>query len=73
VLTLQGRANEKGTLFSGFSEHHIAEALNKAIGSKIDADAIHIPSPIKTIGDFTVTVHLTQSVKPSCTLHVTTE
>ncbi len=73
ALTLRGRANEKGTLFSGFSEHHIADALHKAVGSQIDASMIHIPSPIKSIGDFRIVVHLSESIKPSFTLHITAE
>jgi len=57
TLVYKAKANEKGSLFSKFTEHDIAKALLDQHRISIDADLMTIQNgPIKQLGDYTVSV-----------------
>ncbi len=70
TVTLQGKANEKGTLFSSVSEADIAEQLSKQAGVHIPASAIAIEGHIKSIGSHAAQVRLADDVSTDITVEV---
>ncbi len=57
TLVYKAKVNEKGSLFSKISEHDISKALLDQHRISIDPSLLTIDgSPIKQIGDYTVTI-----------------
>src|SRR5581483_3867692 len=56
-LTIARRVGENDKLFGSVTAIDIAEALAKA-GAPVDRHKIHLPEPIKALGEFTVDVKL---------------
>ena len=71
-LTIQQKAGENDQLFGSVTSHDIAVALEKA-GYTIDRKKIHLEDPIKTLGDFKVSVRLHREVAVEIPVHVTKE
>lgn len=70
IVILQGKANEKGTLFSGITETDIAEGLNKQIGAHVPASAVTIEGHIKSIGSHNAHIQLAGDVSADITVEV---
>ncbi|MBU6213817.1 MAG: 50S ribosomal protein L9 [Actinomycetales bacterium] len=68
-VRLQVRAGEAGRLFGSVTLTDIVEAM-AAKGAKVDKRRIQIASPIKTLGDHTVTVGVHPQVSATVTLEV---
>jgi large subunit ribosomal protein L9 len=62
TVMLQGKANEKGKLFSGISESDIAQQVSKQAGAHIPASSIVQESPIKTVGSHEARIRLADDV-----------
>jgi large subunit ribosomal protein L9 len=58
AVSITMRAGEEGKLFGSVTNIHIEKAL-KAKGLNVDRRKIHLNEPIKTLGDFDVSVRLT--------------
>ncbi|MEI8270473.1 MAG: 50S ribosomal protein L9 [bacterium] len=56
VLTMKGKANEKGHLFSAIHKKELVEAIQKEKHVEIDEDFIVLDKPVKEIGDFEIPV-----------------
>lgn len=54
-ITIPTNANAQGHLFKAISAEAIAAAATQS-GATIDAKAIHIAEPIKSVGDHTITL-----------------
>ncbi|MCC6405160.1 MAG: 50S ribosomal protein L9 [Candidatus Yanofskybacteria bacterium] len=61
-ITVRGKANDHGTLFSGITETDIAEHLSAAAGAHIAPTAVRLDGHLKTLGEHTVHVRLTEDV-----------
>ncbi|HXG53357.1 MAG TPA: 50S ribosomal protein L9 [candidate division Zixibacteria bacterium] len=61
VLELPMRAGEEGKLFGSVTNLQIEKAL-KAKGFEIDRRKIHLPEPIRALGEFEVPVRLAAEV-----------
>lgn len=70
TVILQGKANEKGTLFSGIMEDDIAQQLSKQASAHIPATAIAIEDHIKSVGTHSARVHLAGDVFADITVEV---
>jgi large subunit ribosomal protein L9 len=56
TLAVSAQANEHGTLYQGVTAETISRILKEQHQLKIPADLIQLPSPIKSVGPFTITV-----------------
>ncbi len=56
VLTIVGKANEKGHLFAGIHNEEIVAELAKHAHVQVDPSFIQLTSPIKEVGEFSVEV-----------------
>ena len=71
-VTIAQKAGENDQLFGSVTAADIAAALEKQ-GYSIDRKKIHLEDPIKTLGDFTVTVRLHREVSIEVPVHVVKE
>lgn len=78
TITLQRKTNPKGKLFSGITATDIAEAVSNEAGIHITPDAIALDLPrrqagghIKTIGDHTVRIKLSDGLTADMKVTVT--
>jgi large subunit ribosomal protein L9 len=62
VLTFVRRAGEENQLFGSVTSSEIAAELEKK-GQALDRRKIELEKPIKTTGEFTVSIHLHKEVK----------
>ncbi len=56
VLTMKGKANEKGHLFSAIHKKELAETLKKEKRIDVGEDFIALEKPVKEIGEFEIPV-----------------
>jgi large subunit ribosomal protein L9 len=71
-LTIAQKAGEADQLFGSVTVADISAALEKA-GYTVDRRKIHLDAPIKTLGDFNVTVKLHREVSVEIPVHVVKE
>ena len=58
VLTMKGKANEKGHLFSAIHKKELAETLKKEKRIDVGEDFIALEKPVKEIGEFEIPVEI---------------
>lgn len=68
-VTLRERAGEGGRLFGSVTPAEIVEAVREAGGPELDRRRLQLSNPIKSLGDYQVTVRLHPEV--SATVEVT--
>lgn len=68
-VRLKVRAGEQGRLFGSVTLNDIVDAI-AAKGAKVDKRRIHVGSPIKTLGEHTITVSIHPQVSATVTLEV---
>ncbi|MFC1751647.1 50S ribosomal protein L9 [Patescibacteria group bacterium] len=56
VITITGKADEKGNLFAGVTAKIISEAVNQKTKVKVPEEFIQIEKPIKKIGKYDVSI-----------------
>lgn len=71
-VTIAQKAGENDQLFGSVTSADIAVALEKQ-GYSIDRRKVHLDEPIKTLGDYKVTVRLHKEVSIEIPVHVTKE
>jgi large subunit ribosomal protein L9 len=71
-VTIAQKAGDNDQLFGSVTAQDIAAALEKA-GYTIDRRKVHLEEPIKTLGDFKVTVKLHREVSVDLPVHVIKE
>ncbi len=57
-FTLDVKSGDKGRLFGSITSGDIAEAVKKQADVEIDRRKIELPDPIKSVGDYSVSVRL---------------
>ncbi len=70
VLEMGGSAGREGHLFGAITSHAIAEAFREK-GFSIDKKNIVLESPIKSVGEYTVSVRLNSKVTAEVKVKVT--
>lgn len=68
-VTIAQKSGENDQLFGSVTSQDIAAALEKA-GYTIDRKKVHLEEPIKSLGDFKVTVKLHREVSVELPVHV---
>lgn len=71
-LTFTRKTGEKGRLFGSVTNMDIAEALTER-GLAVDRKDIHLPEPIKSLGEFDVQIKLHHDVNPQIKITVLPE
>ncbi len=71
-VTIAQKAGENDQLFGSVTSADVAVALEK-LGYSIDRRKVHLDDPIKTLGDFKVTVKLHREVSVEIPVHVVRE
>jgi large subunit ribosomal protein L9 len=71
-LTFTRKTGEKGRLFGSVTNMDIAEALAEK-GLAVDRKDIHLPEPIKSLGEFDVQIKLHHDVNPQIKITVLPE
>jgi len=71
-VTIAQKAGENDQLFGSVTANDIAVALEKQ-GYTIDRRKVHLEEPIKTLGDFKVTLRLHKDVSVEIPVHVARE
>lgn len=73
TLTFQARAGEGGRLYGSVTNAHIADALQKQIGRKVDRRKIELEEPLKQLGIHAVTIRLAPQAEAKITVIVERE
>jgi large subunit ribosomal protein L9 len=71
-VSIAQKAGENDQLFGSVTANDVAVALEKA-GYTIDRRKVHLDEPIKTLGDYKVTVRLHREVSVDIPVHVVRE
>jgi large subunit ribosomal protein L9 len=69
-VTVAARTGESGKLYGAVTSKDIALELEGALGKPFDKRKLELPEPIKTLGDFPVTVRLHPGLTVSITVTV---
>ena len=70
TVKLPARSGEGGRLFGSITSADVVEAVSKAGGPKLDRRLVQLASPIKSLGQHTVTVKVHPEVEATVTLDV---
>ena len=70
VIQLEVRGGENGKLFGSVTTDQIAEALKAQHGVEIDKRRLELEEPIKTAGQFFVTLKLVAGISTRMIVHV---
>ena len=57
-VVIRTKAGDGGRLFGSITSKDVADAAEKQLGLKVDKKKIQIPSTIKGVGEYTVTIKL---------------
>lgn len=67
-VTVKAKAGEGGKLFGAVKNSAVADAIEEQYGVKIDKKKINLNSEIKSFGDFSAVIKMSQGV--SCTVDI---
>ncbi len=70
TFTILAKAGDGGKLFGAVREKDVAEALTQKLGKTIDKNSIHIPNPIRTVGQHVVLLKLGHATEARVALDV---
>jgi large subunit ribosomal protein L9 len=70
AVTVAARTGESGKLYGAVTNKDIALELERVLGKPFDKRKLELPEPIKTLGDFPVTVRLHPGLAVSITVTV---
>lgn len=71
TVEVEAKSGKGGQLFGSITNKHIAEALKKEHGYKIDRRKIELDEPIRSLGYSTVPIKLHPEVSGNIKVHVT--
>ena len=73
TITFKRKATAKGKLYAGVTEQQIQHELEKHLKIELDKGCIKLSEPIKAVGEFDVTVLLTESTSAAFKVAVETD
>ena len=73
TLTFKARVGREGRLYGSITSQDIATGLRDAEGIVIDRRMIDLPSPIRSVGSFTVPIKIAAKLEPKITVNVVGE
>ena len=56
VVTIKGKANEKGHLFAGITKEILISEIQKVSRLNLDPELVILPKPIKEVGNHKITI-----------------
>ncbi len=62
TIELSGKASETGTLFGAITKREIIKKTKELTGVELDADMLHLPEHLKTLGEHVVTLKLADDI-----------
>ncbi|PKY66359.1 50S ribosomal protein L9 [Schaalia turicensis] len=72
-VTVSGKVGQSGRLFGAVSATSIVDAVKEQLGKTIDRRRVIIATPIKSVGQYTVSVNLHQEVSANLKVRVIAE
>ncbi len=72
-LTFKARVGSQGRLYGSITSQDIAAALREAENITVDRRLIDLPSPIRSLGTFTIPVKVATRLEPKITVNVIDE
>jgi len=73
AITLQGKANEQGTLFKGFEAQDIVATVKNQLGIELDREMVTLEEHIKHVGEIEVPLDLNSETRVPLKVTVTAE
>jgi len=70
VIVISVKAGQGGRLFGSVTAHDVADAVAEQTGIRIDRRKLHIDSPIKVLGQHSVTARLHHDVQFPITIDI---
>lgn len=70
VVAVQARAADTGKLYAAVSASAVARAISTAFGVTVASNQVSLLTPIKSLGEHTVTVQLRPNVSTTLTVRV---
>jgi large subunit ribosomal protein L9 len=70
TVTLTSRAGKEGRLFGSITAGDVTDAVTRAGGPSLDKRKVQLTTPIKSLGQHTVAVHLHPEVTAQMTVRV---
>jgi large subunit ribosomal protein L9 len=58
IITIKGKANEKGSLFKAIHKKEIVEAMKREHNADISEEFIVLEKPIKEVGEFEIPIEI---------------
>ena len=58
IITMEGKANEKGHLFQAIHAKEISDAMHREHQAEISPEFIDLEKPIKELGEFTIPIKI---------------
>lgn len=72
-LTFKARVGSHGRLYGSITSQDIASALRDAENITVDRRMISLQEPIRSVGTYTVPVHVASKIEPKVTVNVIDE
>lgn len=73
TLTFKARVGKQGRLYGSITSQDIAAGLHDAEGLTIDRRLIELPNPIRSTGDYPISVKVAPKLEPKITVKVVDE
>ncbi len=73
TLTFKARVGRQGRLYGSITSQDIAVGLKEAEGVTIDRRMIALTGPIRSLGNYPITVKIAPKLEPKITVHVIDE
>jgi large subunit ribosomal protein L9 len=73
TLTFKARVGRQGRLYGSITSQDIAAGLRDAEGLTVDRRLIDLPSPIRAVGSYPITVKVAAKLEPKITVNVVSE
>lgn len=73
TLTFKARVGKQGRLYGSITSQDIAAGLRSAEGLTVDRRLIALPSPIRALGNYPISIKVAPKLEPKITVNVVDE
>lgn len=70
TVKVPARCGESGRLFGAVTNKDVADAITRLLGKEFDRKVIEIPTPIKAVGTYQVTLKLGQNISGTINVEI---
>lgn len=71
TIEIESKTGKEGKLYGSITTKDVAEAIKRELGLEVDKKSIHLPEPIKTAGQTTVSIKLYPEIDVEVTVKIT--